>query len=167
MTAKSPAGYSSTQIMLHWTVAVLVLFNILAHDGMEHMWNAYSRGREIESGDVTFAYAHIVVGATIFVLALWRLYLRFTRGAPALPAQEHPALKFVAHATHFLIYALIIGMPISGAVAWFLGVEAAAGAHSAAKNVLIVLILLHVAGALVQHFVMKTNVLIRLMMSQD
>ncbi len=73
----------------------------------------------------------------------------------------------MAKATHFLIYALIIGMPISGAVAWFGGVPGAAAAHVLAKSVLLVLVILHVAGALFQQFLLKSNVLTRMVMSQD
>jgi len=101
------------------------------------------------------------------VLALWRIWLRMTRGAPPLPTSEPKALRVIAHTTHVLIYALIIGMPISGSLAWFLGVEPAAAAHGLAKNVLFALVILHVAGALFQQIVLRSNVLSRMLMTLD
>ena len=110
---------------------------------------------------------HIGAGALIFVLHLWRLWLRFTRGAPPLPAEEPAPLRFLASATHVLIYVLLIGMPISGSIAWFAGVEQAGAAHALATNVLLALVALHVAGAFFQQFVLKTDVLTRMAVPQD
>jgi cytochrome b561 len=84
-----------------------------------------------------------------------------------LPAHEPKPLQFLAKATHVLIYALIIGMPISGSIAWFAGVPAAADAHELAKNLLLALVVLHVAGAIFQQFVLKSNVLTRMVMTLD
>ena len=53
-------------------------------------------------------------------------------------------------------------MPISGAIAWFGGVEIAGTVHHFAKPVIILAIALHVIGALVQHFVKRTDVLVRM-----
>ena len=164
---KHPSGYSGLQIGLHWTVACLVIFQFLAHDAIEHAWRAFAGGTPADPDGKGMVTLHIISGALIFVLAVWRLWLRFTRGVPALPDNEPAALKFIAKATHFLIYALIIGMPISGSIAWFGGVPAAAAAHVLAKTVLLVLVILHVAGALFQQFFLKSSVLSRMLMSQD
>ena len=163
MQGAKPAGYSSLQIGLHWTVVALIIFQFLAHDGIEHAFDSFIDGAPADSGDVTFAWFHVAAGLTIFLAALARLYLRFTRGAPPLPASEPAPLRFVAHGTHFLLYALIIGMPISGSVAWFLGVEEAGDAHGAASTLLLIVATLHVAGALFQHFIMRSDVLARML----
>jgi len=167
MTAPPRKGYSGLQIGLHWTVALLVLFQFLASGAIESAWRAYARNAPQDASASGFVYLHIVCGLLILFLALWRLWLRFTVGAPPLPANEPKPLRFLAKATHFLIYALIIGMPISGSVAWFAGVPAAAGAHVAAKTVLLALVILHVAGALFQQFVLKSSVLSRMVMTLD
>lgn len=163
MRKQKPEGYSPLQVGLHWAVVALIVFQFLAKEGMENTWDAFEDGQAARSGDVTLAWFHVAAGLTIFVLALLRLYLRLTRGAPALPAEEPAPLRFLAHATHVLLYALIIGMPISGGVGWFLGVEGAADAHGAASNLLLALALLHVGGALFQHFVMRSDVLTRML----
>ena len=82
------------------------------------------------------------------------------------PESEHPALQFLANLIHVLLYILLLTMPLSGAVAWFFGVEAAANAHSLARFVLLPSVLLHIAGALANHFWFKTDVLRRMMRPQ-
>ena len=44
--------------------------------------------------------AHVFGGIVILLLAIWRLRIRFSRGAPPLPEKEHPLLKAAAHITH-------------------------------------------------------------------
>ena len=53
-------------------------------------------------------------------------------------------------------------MPITGGVAWFLGVESAAEVHEIGKPLLIVFVALHVLGALYQHFVNRSKVMVRM-----
>jgi cytochrome b561 len=71
-------------------------------------------------------------------------------------------LKALATATHWLFYLLLVGMPISGATAWFAGLPQPAVAHSLAEKVLIPLILLHIVAALAQHFWFRTDVVKRM-----
>lgn len=155
----SPASYSRTQIILHWVIAALVVFQIVAHEGIAATWHERLSGAIPNEPTPN---PHAIVGMLILVLTVWRLWLRFTRGVPALPASEHPALKAVAAATHGLFYLLLVGMPISGAVAWFAGLQQPAIAHGLAEKVLIPLILLHIAAALAQHFWFRTDVLRRM-----
>ena len=156
----TPSNYSKTQIALHWIVMLLVLFQILVHDEIVQLWTGRMSGT---LPNLATPNVHVAVGFLIFALVVWRLVLRLTRGVPALPASEHPALKLVASGTHILFYVLLIGMPLSGAAAWILGVAPAAQAHSLAEKVLIALIALHVLAALAQHFWFKTDVLRRML----
>ncbi|MBA1139054.1 cytochrome b [Mesorhizobium neociceri] len=157
------ASYSKTQIWLHWSIAALILVQFVAPDGMQHVWRAFRRGQEVSPSDVPLAYMHVVIGLTVLTLAAWRLWLRIARGVPPVSGMEHPALRLLARATHFVIYALIFIVPLAGAVAWFLGVSAAAQVHVLGQNVLLYIVLLHTAGALFQHFVFKTDVLRRML----
>lgn len=155
----TPSTYSKTQIALHWIIVLLVLFQIVMHDDIVRLWTGRMDGTLPNAATPN---AHVAVGFLILALAVWRLVLRLTRGVPALPASEHPALKLVASGTHILFYVLLIGMPLSGAAAWILGVAPAAQAHSVAEKLLILLIGLHVLAALAQHFWFKTDVLKRM-----
>ena len=161
--AGNVTGYSPMQVALHWSVVVLVAFQFLAHAGIEESWRAFLRGNAAPEGDAaTLAYLHIAAGMLVFLLALARIYLRLTRGAPKPPQDEPRLLQIAAEAVHGAIYVLLLLLPISGAVAWFLGVEAAGNAHAVMKSLLLLAIVLHVAGALFQHFIRRSDVLMRM-----
>ncbi|MBO6716820.1 MAG: cytochrome b/b6 domain-containing protein [Rhizobiaceae bacterium] len=162
MANRNVAGYSGLQIALHWAVVLLIVFQFLAHEGMEHANDAFQRGQAPGETDLLMANTHVVAGLLVLLLALARLWLRFTRGVPALPENEHPLLRFAAQTTHFLIYAAIIVMPLSGLAAWYFGIGQAGDVHETVFKLLLALIALHVAGALYQHFMLKTDVLRRM-----
>jgi len=155
-----PAGYSVTQIALHWTIAALILVQFLAHDGIEHAWDAFEDG-EIAAYS-PLANLHVAIGMTVLLLAVARVWLRVTHGAPPPPAGDPAPARIAAHAVHGLLYLLLFLLPISGGIAWFGGVEQAADAHKVMKTALLALVALHVAGALVQQFVMRSGVLVRM-----
>ncbi len=167
MSRPVPAGYSLTQIMLHWAIVILVTIQFIAHDGIEESFDAFVEGAVPAAADLRLSYLHIICGALIFLLMLWRVTLRLRRGAPALPANEPRIARMLAHAVHGLFYLVLLAMPVSGAVAWFGGVEAAGNAHGAASTLLLVLIGLHLAGVLVQFFVFGSNVLARMTMAEE
>jgi cytochrome b561 len=151
------ASYARTQIVLHWTIAALVIFQIFFHSGIKRTW--FDRMEGTVANEPT-PNLHIVIGLAIFTLVIWRLWLRFARGVPPLPEDEHPALKALATTVHWLFYLLLVLMPISGIVAWFAGLSLA---HSLFEKALIALVLLHVAGALTQHFWFRSDVLRRML----
>lgn len=161
--SKAVRGYSPTQVALHWSVVVLVAFQFLAHDGIEDAWRAYERNRGVEADTAIMAYLHIGAGVVVLLLMLWRLALRLFRGVPEAPPDDPLVMRLVADLIHWLIYALLIALPLSGAIAWFLGVGAAAEMHEFLKDVLLYAIALHVLGALFQHFVRRSDVLMRIL----
>ena len=155
-----PKGYTSAQIGLHWLVAVLIVLQYVFNDAIGAAWEALRKGQE-GAFDPMVAQ-HVFGGLLIGALVIWRVVLRLRHGAPPPPEQEAPALQLVAKATHGLLYLLMLGLPLSGAVAWFGGVGAAAGGHGVMKTLLLLLVLLHVLGALYHQFVLKTNLLARM-----
>lgn len=160
--AKNVTGYSPAQVALHWIVVALVALQFVAHEGVETWWRAFMRGEPPPADSAPLAYMHVGAGILVLMAALARVYLRATRGAPPPPADEPRALQFLAEAVHGLIYVLLFVLPLSGAVAWFLGVRPAGAVHSLLTNVLLAAIALHVAGALFQHFVRRSSVLMRM-----
>lgn len=159
-------GYSWLQMALHWIVAVLVAFQFLAHDGIEDSWRAFLRSEMPPAGAAVLTYLHIACGILVLALVALRILLRLTRGAPPPPADEPFLLKLVAEAVHASIYLLLLAMPISGAVAWFLGVEIAGDAHELMQTLLLGAIAMHIAGALFQHFILRSQVLMRMLRSE-
>ena len=71
------------------------------------------------------------------------------------------------HATHWALYALLILMPLTGALAWFGTIEQAAFAHDVLKLPLLILTGLHVIGALFHQFILKSDVLTRMRKAQS
>lgn len=157
---RTSQSYSRTQIILHWLVAALVLFQIFFHDTMQELWRARMNG---SIPNVATPQPHTIVGILIGLLIIWRLSLRLTRGTPPLPQDEHTALKWIATITHWLFYALLLLMALSGIAAWFIGAPQSALAHGIMSKLLIVLVILHFLGAMAQHFWFKTDVLKRIL----
>ena len=85
------------------------------------------------------------------------------RGAPGAPAGQNAVKLWIAAATQFILYAIIFVMPVSGAMAWFLRYATVGELHALAKWLIIVAVLVHFGGALMQHYVAKTDVLVRMM----
>ena len=155
-----PTSYSRAQILLHWIIFALIAAQFLLHESMAEAWDRIEDGLEV-SFDPLVA-AHVFGGIAVLVLVLWRIGLRLGRGAPGLPEEEPAAMKLAAKLTHLGLYALMVLMPVSGAVAWFGGVEAAAEGHEVMKVLMIALVLLHILGALYHQFVLKTGLMDRM-----
>ncbi len=163
MASNSPAGYSGTQILLHWLIAALILFQVFYGDGMEHAYHALLKGKEANPNDVLEANIHVYVGFAVLALAVLRVIIRWTRGVPGAPAGQSGIKLWIAAATQFILYAIIFAMPITGAMAWFLGFATVGELHSYGEWLIYAAVLVHLAGALMQHYVAKTNVLVRMM----
>jgi cytochrome b561 len=161
MSEKSPEGYSFAQIVLHWTIAALIVFQLAFNRPMQEAFDDRMDGEV--SGAIGGALVHAGVGITILVLAIVRVGIRLTRGVPPVHWDKPAVLVWIGYATHMLLYGFIFGMPLTGAVAWFFGVEASAEIHEIGRLVLIPTIGLHAIGALAEHFVFKNNSLIRML----
>ncbi|TGQ31231.1 cytochrome b/b6 domain-containing protein [Mesorhizobium sp. M00.F.Ca.ET.216.01.1.1] len=161
--ANEPAGYTRTQILLHWAIAALVVLQLVIGEDIKPAYRALSRGTEPAAADMFNANVHVYAGLAVLVLAIWRLALRLQRGIPVAPSEERVLLKRIAAATHSLLYLFIFGMPITGALAWFLNLDAMGEIHELAKPVIIVVVTLHAAAALWQHFYLKSDVLVRML----
>lgn len=154
------AGYSRTQVIIHWAVVALILFQLFFHEGMEMAFDARMDGGAPAGNPVP----HIIAGVLVLVLAAARVIIRLGRGAPPHPQDQPAVLGLLANITHGLIYVLLFALPLSGAVAWFGGVEGAGNAHGGLlRYALIGAVILHVTGALVQQFVLRSGVLMRML----
>lgn len=160
-----PKGYSATQIALHWTVAVLIAAQYLLAEGMEEAWEAVEDGGQKVM--TTGAAIHIGIGLAVLTFGVWRLTLRFRRGAPGAPAGSSGPQEAVAKVTHVLLYVLMIGLPIGGLLAWALESGTFAAMHGLGKTVLMVVILLHVLGAVYNQWVLKNGLIRRMMKAEN
>ena len=156
----APTGFSAAQIRLHWLVVLLIAAQYILNEPISQAWRAMRRGEEVAFDPIVAS--HVFGGMAVLLLVIWRLALRARRGAPPAPENEPAAFKAIAAVTHLGLYALMVLMPVSGMATWFGRVEAAGEAHEAMKVILLALIVLHVLGALYHHFILKTDVLIRM-----
>lgn len=158
-----PTGYTRAQIVLHWVIAVLVVYQLVFGEDIVPAYRAFMRGTEPESGSTLVVNLHIYIGFTILALAVARLALRIRYGAPALPAEENIVFQYIAKLAHLVLYAAIFVMPVTGALAWYFGLGWVGELHQIGKPIIIVFVAVHAAGALWQHFVAGTDVLRRML----
>ena len=91
--------------VLHWTMAVLILAMLFIGVGMvatvseKHSW---------------LLAIHKPLGIAILLLAIVRLAVRLRHPPPPLPADLPALQKLAAHLSHWLLYALMIAMPLIG-----------------------------------------------------
>jgi cytochrome b561 len=159
----TPLNYSISQRALHWGMAILIFFNLIFSDGMER-WNwTLRKGEAVTPEIIASANIHAYVGIAILILAVLRLFLRFTQGAPEAPSDEPVLVKLGAKAAHGLLYLIFFIMPLTGIAKYYFGYETLGSLHGGLiKVILWVVIVLHVAGALAQKFYFKSDVLDRM-----
>jgi cytochrome b561 len=101
----APNAFHPLARLLHWTMAVLILAMLFIGVGMvttvssKHQW---------------LLAIHRPLGVTLFVLVLLRLCVRLRFKPPALPADMPAFMQFVAHASHWALYGLMLAMPLVG-----------------------------------------------------
>lgn len=163
MGSTTVTGYSIPQKALHWTMALLILFNLIFSDGMEHWNRLMRRGEPITPDDIASANIHAYVGIAVLVLCLVRLCLRLVQGVPEAPADEPPIARLVAKVTHWAFYAIFLAMPLSGIGKYYFGNDIAGELHGGPIKLLLwALIVLHILGVLVHQFFWRTNLLRRM-----
>lgn len=135
----APAVYSSKQMLAHWIVVFLVIFQYLTGGAMEAaFWDEARTGGAI---------VHGLLGLTILAFMLWRVYLRANHGAPPPPDTEPGAIQTLSRSVHYAFYTILIAMPVFGLAAVLTGIGILATAHGIAAWALLALAVLHVAGA--------------------
>lgn len=160
MSQTTSPGYSTAQIALHWLIAALVLFQLVFGESMVAVFDAAEEGGTASPSDVLLSGGHYWVGIAILVLVVARLGLRLMTG----PHQTRPTslVDWAAFGLHWLFYALLFLVPISGLMTLYVN-EEIGDIHSLAKPVFIVLILAHTAAALYHQFVVKDGTLRRML----
>jgi cytochrome b561 len=97
--------YAAVAIVLHWAIAALIIFNLylaLRFDSLHGM---------AKFGSIQL---HKSVGITVLLLSLARLAWRLTHSPPGFPEHMPAWEKFGASAAHWVLYILMIGIPLSG-----------------------------------------------------
>lgn len=90
--------------ILHWTMAVLILAMLFIGVGMVSSLSAYHQ----------LVAIHRPLGILLLALVALRLVNRLVNPPPPLPAGMPPLVRRAAHASHWLLYALMIALPLVG-----------------------------------------------------
>jgi cytochrome b561 len=175
--ATSTSRYTNIAISLHWLIAGLMIYMLFFGEDLI----ARAHGTAGPS-------LHATIGVSILILSLARLGWRLANPPPALPATIKSWEARASELSHGLFYVLMIGLPLTGLMAftshmmahpdakesqifWSLPVPAlpdfgfggpAHLLHTIGSKVGIALLILHVAAALKHQFWDKDNVLRRM-----
>lgn len=176
MSSAAQVRYSTGAIVFHWLIAILVIVNWRIAAGVEHLGDA--------AKDVALA-PHRAIGIAILTLSVLRLVWRMAHTPPALPDQLATWEKLLARAIHGIFYVLLIGLPFGGWLSSsyagspidFFGLfevpllpvavnmdqaEAVIEAHHEGGEILLILVGLHILGALKHQFFDKVPSLSRM-----
>lgn len=177
MLRNDHARYGIVAQALHWLIAalIIVMFGLGWYMG------------DLPLGQRKFELyqLHKSLGLTILALVVVRLLWRLFNPAPPLPAHLRPWERTAAHLNHVLLYAMLFVQPVIGflqsnaanfPVVWWgtLPLPAVIGSNEALaetllavhewnSRLLLVLVLLHVGAALRHHFLLKDDVLRRML----
>jgi cytochrome b561 len=158
----------------HWVLAVLVILNLalgLLHEPLEDV--------------VQLIPLHKSIGLTVLLITLGRIGWRLAWTKPPLPGSVPLFERAMASVTHFLLYVLMLGLPLTGwafssagkypltffdLFAWprlpVTKDSPLAGltheAHEVLGFVMLALVVLHVAAALRHHFLLNDGILRRM-----
>jgi cytochrome b561 len=154
-------GYALPQIVLHWAIVALVIVQLASSDGMEAFWDRNENGPPgLPDGGA--ALLHAGSGALILVLMILRVVARLRYGAPPLPPDLPDLVSRLAHVNHYALYATLLLLPPTGVLALFV-FTGAADIHELLKNLLLVLVALHVLGAAFHAFIRRDGVVWRIL----
>ncbi|SON55467.1 Cytochrome b-562 [Hartmannibacter diazotrophicus] len=160
MTNTRRLGYSGLQIFLHWSIAACVLFQLIFGESMTELVDAHEEGEAVGANDQLMGSLHYWVGIAILVLVGLRIILRLSRGAPEPSGASGPQV-LLAKLAHLAFYVLLVLAPVLGLAAYYLG-DPWGDIHTLVKPAFIVLIALHVAGALFHQFWLRDGTLTRM-----
>lgn len=163
--------------LFHWLIVALVITQVVLANIADDL--------PIGVAKLATLARHKSVGITILALVTLRLLWRWANPVPLLPPTLRTFERRLAHFTHAALYVLLFAMPMSGwamssargfPVSWwgFLQLpdfvptdralyERLHDVHETLAWTLGVVVLLHVAGAMKHHFVLRDDVLRRML----
>jgi cytochrome b561 len=167
--------YHPALVALHWLLALLIISELLFG------WLALSEMPNSDPQKVGLLLPHMAFGMAILALMLIRLVVRWRTAHPPAADTGIPALNRVGVLTHWVIYAVLIAMPLSGfALSLAAGLPdivfggsgdplpadfsafTARAVHGALATVLGLLLVLHVGAALYHQVIRRDGLFSRM-----
>lgn len=170
-------SYGSVTKFLHWTIFVLLAGMITF---------GFFLGDIPEQYQATVYNLHKLTGLTILSLMCFRLIWNLFNIKPDLPANTPGWERYAERLVHWLIYLIVIAMPIAGWIGAVAGgrppkigdfaitlpiekskpvMEQAFILHNTIALLIITIVTIHIGAALYHHFIKKDFVLKRMMPS--
>jgi len=166
--------YSKRMVIAHWLTLALLVAAWFLGDSLDE-------ARHADGATILGYIVHSVVGGAILLLTITRLFFRRKDGVPA-PMGNTPMDK-VATGIHYLLYLVLFVLPLSGIVTIltsdvgralfsndpallpkkFTGVFSHE-VHETLVTVLIVLVIVHLLGAIKHQFIAKDGLMQRMML---
>ena len=165
MASTERLGYSQAQIALHWTIAALVIFQLLFGESMGAVRRAAYRHVAASPTDQLMASLHYWFGIAILVLAVVRLAVRLVKGAPPSVGLSPLAVR-AAELAHSLFYLLLVLVPVTGLLGYYFG-DPWGDLHTLGKPAFIVLIAIHASAALFHQFWIKDGTMRRMLVPRS
>jgi cytochrome b561 len=97
--------FSPLARLLHWTMAPLIVAMLFIGVGMV---------ASVSHAHNTLVAIHKPLGIALLLLVVLRAAVRITRGTPPLPADMVTPQRIAAKASHLVLYALMVAMPLIG-----------------------------------------------------
>jgi len=178
MDARQPvSSWSAPAKLLHWLVAALIV--VQAGLGIAAVsWR-------LSPTKLNLFVWHKSTGMLILAIVVLRLLWRLGHRAPALPADTPAWERGAARASHFILYVLLVALPLSGwviasasgvpfSIFWRIPLpsiaavdkevtDAAASVHFALLLALLAVLIVHIGAALRHHYVKRNDVLVRML----
>lgn len=164
--------YSKRMVIAHWLTLILIVTAWLLGDSL-------SDARHVGNATLAGYLIHALVGDGVLLLTLLRFVFRRKDGTPAPMGTS--MMDKVATGVHHLLYTLLILIPVSGMMTVFtskVGSALLAGdatllpkkftgvfahnVHELLLNILIVVVAVHVLGAIKHQFMLKDNLMSRM-----
>jgi cytochrome b561 len=114
--ASSPSHdrYTRIAMVLHWMIAAFIVFNLCSGFYIE----AWLHGSLMKSAPPQMRWLtlmlHVSSGLTVLLLTVARVAWRLLNPPPPYPATMKPWERHAAHYAHFLLYAAMVIMPLTG-----------------------------------------------------
>lgn len=177
ITTNDGPAYSSVAKALHWLILALLVGQFAI------AWTMPEIGRgSVPTGLIAW---HLSVGVAILAVMIVRLVWRATHPAPPAPADLPTALAILSRITHYVLYAVLIVLPLLGwanasARGWAVKLFGAVplpslmpkgsalghslgDVHATLATALLAIVALHVTGALYHAVVLKDRTLKRML----
>jgi cytochrome b561 len=170
--------YTTTAILLHWLVAILIICGFCLGVTMVNIPG-------LTPTKLKYFSWHKWIGVTVLGLACLRLLWRLLNPPPAYPDTMSNVQKRAASALHLLLYVLIFAVPVSGycysisagVPVVYLGLIPLPSLmapnpelkpvlkllHYCLNVTLLAAFLMHVAAALKHHFIDRDGILLRML----